>query len=70
MTELILISLLLYFLPTFIAVARNHKEQVAIFVLNLLLGWTFLGWIGAFVWCFTSQTKNQNYNIDVNMSNK
>ena len=40
----------LYFLPTIIAVIRHHRQTLAIFVLNLLLGWTVLGWIGAFIW--------------------
>jgi hypothetical protein len=53
----LLVSLVIYFLPTMIAVARGHKNWVPIFILNLFLGWTFLGWIGAFVWCFTAQEK-------------
>jgi hypothetical protein len=40
----------LYFLPTIIAFARHHRNAVAIFLLNLLAGWTFLGWVGALVW--------------------
>ncbi len=36
----------LYFLPTWIAGGRNHHNQYAIFASNLLLGWTFLGWVG------------------------
>jgi hypothetical protein len=31
--------------------------MVAIFFLNLFLGWTFLGWVAAFVWACTSNTK-------------
>ncbi len=37
----------LYFLPTWIAGGRNHYKQYAIFASNLLLGWTFLGWVVA-----------------------
>jgi len=43
-----------YFLPWFIAWGRGHNNTVAIFVLNLFLGWTFLGWVFALVWSFTS----------------
>ncbi len=43
----------LYFLPSFIAALRHHHSGTAIFVLNLLLGWTALGWIIALVWSFT-----------------
>ena len=39
-----------YFLPTFIAFLRQHRNMLAIFLLNLLLGWTALGWVGSFIW--------------------
>lgn len=40
----------LYFLPTLIAFIRHHKNSLAVFLLNLLLGWTGLGWIVSLVW--------------------
>lgn len=43
-----------YFLPWIIAALRRHHNQGAIFVLNLLLGWTILGWIVALVWSATA----------------
>jgi len=45
---IILILLFLYFLPSI--VARKKRNWAAIFVLNLFLGWTFLGWVIALVW--------------------
>ena len=50
--ELLLIVLIfgLYFLPTLIAFLRQHKNKLAIFLLNLLLGWTVLGWVVSLVW--------------------
>ena len=48
------IGLLFYFLPAVIAVMRQHQNTAAIFVLTLLLGWTFLGWVCALVWSFTA----------------
>ena len=48
-----LIILLLYFVPSVVAFVRHHHNQWAIFALNLLLGWTLLGWIGALVWSLT-----------------
>ena len=39
-----------YFLPSIIASSRKHKNKLAIFLLNLLLGWTVLGWIVSLVW--------------------
>jgi hypothetical protein len=43
-------SLCLYFIPSFIATLTKKKNALAIFFLNLLLGWTGIGWIGAFIW--------------------
>lgn len=53
--DLILVGivLLLYFLPAWMAFKRGHKNRGTILVLNFLLGWTFLGWIGALVWAAT-----------------
>lgn len=41
-----------YFLPTIIAGARGHHQMAALFCLNLLLGWTLLGWVLSLVWAF------------------
>jgi ABC-type transport system involved in cytochrome c biogenesis permease component len=46
--------LVLYFAPACVAALRKHHQQNAIFVLNFLLGWTVLGWIGAMVWAATA----------------
>jgi hypothetical protein len=43
-------GLAIYFIPTIIALARNHKNKVGVFLVNLLAGWTFFGWIGSLVW--------------------
>lgn len=53
--DLITITLIfaVYFLPGFIALARDHKNKIAIFLLNLLLGWTVLGWVSSLVWSVT-----------------
>lgn len=51
---LLLFLLALYFLPTIIASRKNHKDGTAIFVLNLFLGWTFVGWVIALVWSVKS----------------
>jgi hypothetical protein len=50
---LILIVLVPYFLPTIIAIVRKKRNTTAIVVLNLLLGWTVVGWIVALVWALT-----------------
>jgi hypothetical protein len=45
---------LFYFLPTFIARTRGHQNAGAIFFVNLLLGWSLLGWIAALAWSLTA----------------
>lgn len=45
--------LFLYFLPSIVARSRMKRNTTAIFMLNLLLGWTVLGWICALVWALT-----------------
>ena len=45
------ICLFFYFLPSILG--RNKKNFGAIFTLNLLLGWTFIGWVVALVWALT-----------------
>jgi hypothetical protein len=43
----------IYFFPALLAQYRGHKNQSAIGVLNLFLGWTVIGWIAALVWAST-----------------
>lgn len=47
-----------YFFPTIVAASRHHANASAIVVLNLLLGWTVLGWIGALVWAASGQDRS------------
>lgn len=42
----------MYFLPSIIALARSKRDLTAIFLLNLFLGWTMIGWVVALVWAF------------------
>ncbi len=44
-----------YLLPTSVAGIRDHRNVAGIFLLNLFLGWTVLGWIGALIWAVTAQ---------------
>ena len=45
-----LIMFFLYFIPTIVAYARGHKNALAIFILNLFLGYTLVGWVIALIW--------------------
>ena len=46
----VIIGLALYFLPTIIAANRKKTNTVSIFVLNLFLGWSLVGWVVSLVW--------------------
>ena len=48
-----LLILAINFIPTIVAVARHHRNALAIFLLNLLLGWTLIGWVIALIWAVT-----------------
>jgi len=50
---------LLYFLPSIIASARRHQSAMAIFMINLLLGWTALFWLIAFILSLTNAGANE-----------
>jgi hypothetical protein len=43
----------MYFLPTIIAAIRSKRDLLAIFLLNLFLGWSVIGWIIALIWAAT-----------------
>jgi hypothetical protein len=47
--------LVIYFLPAIVAVNNKNPQRTAIFVLNLFLGWTLLGWVIALVWAYVKE---------------
>jgi hypothetical protein len=47
-----------YMAPTVVAGVRRHNNASAIGALNILLGWTFLGWIAAMIWAMTSNVES------------
>jgi hypothetical protein len=48
-----------YFLPSWVG---RHKENfTAILVLNVFLGWTFLGWVVALVWACTKEEPARSF---------
>ncbi|EGB96812.1 MULTISPECIES: superinfection immunity protein [Pseudomonas] len=49
------VSFVLYFIPMMIAFHRHHENYTAIFMLNLLLGWTGVVWVICLVWAFISK---------------
>jgi hypothetical protein len=58
-----LIGAAIYFVPSIVAKVRKHDNFVAILLLNIFLGWTFIGWVVCIVWAATkssTQTTTQN----------
>ena len=53
----IILVLLIYFLPVIVAWSRWHRNEYAIGMLNMFLGWTFLGWVIVLAWAFTDDTR-------------
>lgn len=51
----ILFGLGFYFLPTIVAQIRNAKRPATIFSVNLVFGWTVVGWIAAVIWALRQQ---------------
>jgi len=43
----------IYFVPAVVAFSRRKINRVAILILNIFLGWTFVGWVLALVWAAT-----------------
>ncbi|MBE6915841.1 MAG: superinfection immunity protein [Ruminococcaceae bacterium] len=54
----IAVALAVYFIPSIVAWRKNHIQTTAIILLNVFLGWTFIGWVVALIWA-TMKEKNQ-----------
>jgi hypothetical protein len=55
----VVISLIFFhFLPIIVALMRGKADgKFGIFLVNLFFGWTLIGWILAFIWACTGDTK-------------
>jgi hypothetical protein len=52
-----------YFAPAIVGMVRHKANAGAIFALNLCLGWTILGWVGALVWALTMEDSEHDKRI-------
>lgn len=55
----LIIAILLYLFPAILAHFIKAKHEDAICVLNLLLGWTFVGWVLSLVWAVADDKKDK-----------
>lgn len=44
-----------YLLPTIISATRSTDHQGMIFWINILFGWTVLGWVAALIWAIVEK---------------
>ena len=51
--------LVAYFIPFFVAAGRKHRFSTAIGLINLLLGWTVIGWLAAMIWAVNRDVGEQ-----------
>ncbi|MFC1846659.1 superinfection immunity protein [Chloroflexota bacterium] len=51
---IVFIGIPLYFLPTIIAVARHKDNKLVVFLINLFLGWSLIGWIIALIFSLSN----------------
>jgi hypothetical protein len=56
-----ILSVAIYFTPTFIALVRKHPNGAPIFLVNFLLGWICIGWIIALIWSLTAIDEDRSY---------
>ena len=49
----------IYMIPALVARKRGHENALAITALNILAGWTLVGWIAAFVWACTGPNRRR-----------
>ena len=54
---LLALALIVYFFPWALAMPRKCKAADGIAVVNLFLGWTFVGWVVALAWAASGEVK-------------
>jgi hypothetical protein len=58
---LLAIIVLIYLLPTLVAFSREHPQRGLILILNLIFGWTLLGWILIFLWAALGRSEADQF---------
>lgn len=65
-TVLAWIAIAFFLIPTLIAYRRNHPSKLAISLVNLLLGWSGIGWIVALIWSATNANSGAPQQVVIN----
>lgn len=53
----ILILAIIYFIPTAISIIKKHTYKSYIICINILLGWTLIGWLACLIWSLIDNKK-------------
>ena len=56
---LLVFVLWLYLLPWWVAKGRKHPNVYSIAVVNIFLGWTFVGWVACLAWSLSAAGRPQ-----------
>ncbi len=54
-TIFVLIGIAIYFIPSIVAFNRHVEPRVAILLLNIFFGWTFLVWVAMLIWAYQAR---------------
>lgn len=55
---LVLVGVVLYFVPSYLAMERQHHLRRLICAINVLLGWTVVGWVVAMAMALSGVKKS------------
>lgn len=55
---ILIVAWCIYILPSYIARKRGTEALKGIFIANVLLGWTVIGWFACLVWAYEGRNAN------------
>ena len=56
---MLMVIVLIYILPTLVAFGREHPRRQDVALVNLLFGWTLIGWIAVFLWASLGHVQDE-----------
>ena len=56
---LLLLMFPLYFVPSIVAVVRDHQQKVAIILVNFFFGWSGCCWLRASLWIILGKSNSE-----------
>jgi len=54
---LMILIVAIYMLPTLLAYGRDHPRRSTITLVNILFGWTLVGWLVVFIWALMGESE-------------